>query len=140
MKDYNSLLKAELVELLEKRDAELARLKGINTTQATDIVKQVAIIQDLRKDLKLCQDNTSPNGDCITTAEELIEAVLCLKEEEIQALPVLLRTTDDGIAAYTAFTYGVLSCVSTPSQGTDPTDPDIICPGLEVPISQNKTI
>ncbi|GAA4276290.1 hypothetical protein [Aquimarina mytili] len=116
--DYNSLLKAELVELLGKRDTEIAKLKEINTTQATDIAKQVASITQLKKDLFECRN-------AATTADGIIEAVLDLPEDQVQALPVLLRTTDKGIEAFTAFNYGALSCVgATDGSGSSTDNPD----------------
>ncbi|WP_103071857.1 hypothetical protein [Aquimarina sediminis] len=130
--DYNTLLKAELISLLEKRDAEITTLKEINTTANTDIAKQVAIIQGLQNELHTCH-NTTTNG----TVSDVIDTILNLTTPELQKFPQLIRTTDKGIEAYTAFTYGVLSCVgssggSNPDPNPDP-NPDG-CHDIEQPL------
>ncbi|TSE10005.1 hypothetical protein [Aquimarina algiphila] len=125
--DYNTLTKEELITLLGKRDTEITNLKDINTTQATDIAKQVATIGKLQKELFQCQNEVR-----IDTAVKLIDAILDLPEEEVQELPVLIRTTGDGIEAYTAFVYGSLSCLGADS-GSDSEHPD-----SEVPLENQN--
>ncbi|MEW7289635.1 hypothetical protein [Aquimarina sp. 2304DJ70-9] len=117
MKDYNNLLKAELIELLQKRDTEIVTLENQKLALEQDKNTYATKIQNLEKELQQCQDTT---GD-INTADQLIEAVLCLPEDEVHALPALLRTTNKGIEAFTAFTYGSLSCIS---DGPDTGNPD----------------
>jgi hypothetical protein len=103
--DYNTLSKAELITLLEKRDTDIATLTVDNTTLKEDKQKDIVKIQELDKQLVECQNRVP----VIDTAEQLIDALLDLPDEEIEVLPVLLRTTDSGIEAYAAFNYGMLS-------------------------------
>ncbi len=124
-KNYNDLLKAELVELLEKRDTEITTLNNTNTALQTTAQQYRNTIGDLRKELEACKDTTRE----IETAEQLIEAILCLPVTQVERIPALVRTTDKGIEAYTAFVYGALSCVgaSDTSGGSDSTDTQLPC-------------
>ncbi len=103
-KAYSALLKTELVDLLDKRDSEIATLKENEASVPSNQEENENRINDLQRQLAACQDNDPE----IKTAEQLIKAILSLPEEEVQLLPSLIRTTDKGIEAYAVFNYGAL--------------------------------
>lgn len=105
MKDYNTLSKAELIKLLEKKDNDITTLTTQKQSLEEDKQKGIVKIQGLQKELIECESRVLS----IDNAEQLIDALLDLPEEEVEILPVLLRTNDIGVEAYTAFNYGILT-------------------------------
>ncbi len=102
--NYNALVKAELVGLLNERDTEISTLRENPISLSPNQNENENIINDLQEQLQVCQDSEP----IVKTAEELIKVILSLPEEEVQLLPSLIRTTDKGIEAYAVFNYGAL--------------------------------
>ena len=112
--DYNTLTKAELIVLLEKRDTDITTITAQKQSLEEDKQKDGIKIQELEKALTQCENRVLT----IDTAEQLMDAVLDLPKEEVEMLPVLLRTTDIGVEAFTAFNYGILTYLE--GSNTDP--------------------
>lgn len=106
MTNYNTLLKAELIALLEKRDTSIKMLE----TQITNVEKEkeeyLKTLEEVQQSLQECQENIPDPPNEIKTADQIIEAISTLSKEEISLLPIKIRTTDKGIEAFTAFIYG----------------------------------
>lgn len=103
--DYNTLTKAELIVFLEKRDTDITTLTSQKEALEKDKQERVVEIEGLQEELTQCRNSVFT----IDTAEQLIDALLDLPEEEVEILPVLSRTTDIGVEAFTAFNYGILT-------------------------------
>jgi len=93
MADYSALSSNELINLLNQKDNEL--------------INQTNEIEYLKKQISTIQNPTATDGVITNkTASSIILDVLDLEDSEKKLLPSLLRTTTEGIKAYTTFLYG----------------------------------
>lgn len=92
MADYNSLSTNELVDLLNQKDNEITSLENKLTT-----AQQAVYI----------------GSELGETANTVIARILSLSETEKKSLPSLVRTTQNGVRAYTTFLYGVATGETT---------------------------
>ncbi len=120
MPDYSSLLKAQLVTLLEERDTEIEEKNQQITTLQTEV-------KTLRNQLNPVTKPSTNNAlivsekidqNIITSAiDRLVEGILSLPDEVKQELPFILRTTATGIQAYTTVLYGASTGIQAQNGG-----------------------
>lgn len=89
MEDYNKYTKAELIEIIEKKDV------AINDETAEK--------EQLEKDLQVANEQL----EAMNTPDGVIECITKLDKEARQELAMTARTTPEGYKALTNFMYGI---------------------------------
>ncbi len=103
--------KESRLETLQDKTNQVAQLQS-------EVGKQSLQVQSLTNTITTLQQkvNTVPN---LSKAKDLVHCIVALPKEEKQVLPVITRTTEIGIKAFTVFLHGAATSlnVSIKTQG-----------------------